>query len=229
MLEVHGLTLQIDGVMILNDVSFKLSPGQTLAILGETGSGKSSLLRCLLGSEAPTHGTIVFQDCDLTNKPVHDRQIGYVPQEGGVFPVMTARGNIAVRDGNKQKIDEVAKQLGISHLLDRVGGFSGGERKRIMMARVLSQEKPLVLLDEPFSSLDTPRRKEVRKIFKDYFSENRAGNAIIVTHDVEDLDGVGADMVGVLSQGTLVEFGSYAKVRKDSKNPLVHDLLRLGG
>lgn len=196
----------------VDNVSFDLTEGDLLGLLGESGSGKTTLLRMLAGLEAPDGGTIeldgrvVSDGCRVV--PPERRGIGFVFQHHALFPHLTVRENIAfgLRGRPRAEIDEAVQTL-----LELVGlpGFgaryphelSGGERQRIALARSLAPRPRLILLDEPFSSLDTGLRQTMRDETRAILRA-RGTTAVFVTHDTADALSV-ADAVAVLRHGAL--------------------------
>lgn len=147
----------------LNDVSFSVPAGRYAVLMGRTGTGKTSLLEMLCGLRAPQSGKVWLGDRDVTHAAPGARGIGYVPQDGALFPTMTVRAQIGFGlriqgtaiDEMQQRVDELAREVSVSHLLDRKPhGLSGGEKQRVALARALVMRPTVLLLDEPLASLD---------------------------------------------------------------------------
>jgi ABC-type sugar transport system ATPase subunit len=147
----------------VRDVSFEVPSGRYGVLMGRTGSGKTSLIEILCGLRAPQSGTVWLGDRDVTFAAPGDRGIGYVPQDGALFPKIPVRGQIGfglrmrkVSDEEiRQRVLEAAEGVGVAHLLDREPpGLSGGERQRVALARALVMKPAVLLLDEPLASLD---------------------------------------------------------------------------
>jgi iron(III) transport system ATP-binding protein len=204
--------------VVLDDVSLEIEPGSLTAILGASGSGKTTLMRLLAGFDRGDGGTIALGgqmvDAGKQFVPPERRRIGYVPQEGALFPHLTVAGNVAFGlRGRNSGYDRSAIGARVGELLEMVGlaGFerrlphhlSGGERQRVALARALAARPALVLLDEPFSSLDVELRTSMRREVVDVLAAAGA-TAILVTHDQDEALSI-ADRVAVLQRGTIVQ------------------------
>lgn len=214
-LRVANLTVSFplpDGgrVDAVRDASFCVGGGEIRALLGASGSGKSTVLRAIAGLERPTAGRIVVDGDDVTSLPTHQRGVGMVFQRGELFPHRSVAKNIAF-GLEIAKWDSQAKTERVAELLDLVGlsGFedrpidtlSGGQAQRVSLARSLAPRPRVLLLDEPLSALDRTLRerltREIRRILK-----AEQTTAIYVTHDREEA-GVVADSVMVIDDGEL--------------------------
>lgn len=203
--------------LALDRVSLEVAPGSRTAIVGPSGSGKSTLLRLIAGFEAPDSGRIVFDGKTLADGPnfvpAHKRGIGIVAQDGALFPHLTVADNIgfglarATPDRDKrilQLLDMV--DLDRTMLSRRPHQLSGGQQQRVALARALAMQPRLMLLDEPFSALDTGLREAMRHAVGRVL--NAAGIAsILVTHDQSEALSF-ADQVAVIRGGRLVQAGS---------------------
>jgi iron(III) transport system ATP-binding protein len=203
---------------VLDDVSLDVEKGSLTAILGASGSGKTTLLRMLAGFERADSGTIslggVVVDHGRTFVQPDKRRIGYVPQEGALFPHLSVAQNVAFGlRAVKPRQDKAAIDRRVAELLELVGlaGFgprqphhlSGGERQRVALARALAAGPALVLLDEPFSSLDVELRTSMRREVVEALRKTGA-TTILVTHDQDEALSI-ADRVAVLQRGTIVQ------------------------
>ena len=175
LLQVRHLAAAWDGVPVLHDVSFEVRPGEFLVLLGPNGSGKTTLLRCLAGFEAITGGGIVLAGRDLARVPPHRRGVGLMFQDAALFPHRTVAENIAYApllqrrplDEVTAEVDRVARLLHLEGFEDRrPETLSGGERQRVALARTLAARPRLVLLDEPFASIDAELKAELRTEFR---------------------------------------------------------------
>ena len=180
---------------ILTELSFNLVEGEILGILGPSGIGKSSLLRLIAGLEKSKSGEIFYYDQILNDSntfiPPHKRGIGLVLQEKVLFPHLNSLENVKFGvAGNKSKKDAQAKKYlkllkAEEFSLSYPNSLSGGEQQRVAIARALAPEPKIVLLDEPFSSLDTSLREELRNDAKTSFKKTNT-SCIIVTHELEE-------------------------------------------
>lgn len=216
-LSVSHLSLQFGEKTIFQDVNFELAQGQIACLLGHSGCGKTSILRCLLGFETPKAGTITLNNTPLFNQTVHvaphKRHIGMVFQDYALFPHLTVAQNIAFGIGTLSKSAQNERICELLTLIDMTDyqkryphELSGGQQQRVALARTLAPRPQLVLLDEPFSNLDVDLRTtlstEVRALLK---SENVS--AVLVTHDQAEAFNV-ADVVGIMANGTLQQWDS---------------------
>jgi spermidine/putrescine transport system ATP-binding protein len=219
LLEVDRLSSAWDGVPVLRQVSFSVGEGEFLVLLGPNGSGKTTLLRCLAGLERPTEGTVRLRGVDVTGLPAHLRGIGLMFQEPALFPHRTVYENIAYapllqrlpRAEVEQAVDRLVDLLHLSGFEDRgPDQLSGGERQRVALARTLAARPRLVLLDEPFASIDVELRAELHAEFRRALRAFGTA-AIHVTHDREEGLFLG-DRVGLLFDGVLEVVGAPAEV-----------------
>ena len=194
MLKVSNLSVAFDGTTILDDISFTVPTGSTLAVVGPSGVGKSTLLHAICGLVRVSDSSVFVNETDITSLPTHKRGIGLVSQTGDLFPTMTVRQNIefGLRIAKMSKTDritrvhELLEMVNLAHLSHRhVAELSGGEVRRIALARALAPEPRVLLLDEPFSGLDESTHdllsKEVFQLLSDL-----SITSIIVTHEIND-------------------------------------------
>ncbi|MEY8945403.1 ABC transporter ATP-binding protein [Klebsiella michiganensis] len=221
MLELSSISKSFAGTRVLENLNLTVAAGSRTAIVGPSGSGKTTLLRILAGFETPDSGRIVMQGRTLfaqgTFIPAHLRGVGYVPQEGALFPHLNVADNIAWGlDGSRQE-----KYQQVAALMERVSldrqlanhwphEISGGQQQRVALARALAQRPALMLLDEPFSALDTGLRAAARKATADLLAQ--AGVAsILVTHDQNEALSF-ASQVAVMRQGRFAQVGTPYEV-----------------
>ncbi len=204
-----------------------VQPGEILALVGESGSGKTTLLRLVAGLERPDTGEITINEKVVVNKsiwvPPEGRAVGVVFQEGALFPHRTVSGNIryGLRHVSREKKSAIAEEM-----LSLVGltGYgkrfphelSGGERQRVALARALAPKPDVILLDEPFSSLDATLRRTLRDEVCDILKELKI-TAILVVHDPEDALSAG-DRVAILKTGELEQVAKPFEVYHQPAN-----------
>ena len=209
MLSIKDVRVCYDGHEVLDDFSLDLDQGEIFALLGQSGSGKSSLLRFVAGLENTQRGEVVLDGRQLSSQGQHllapeHREIGMVFQNYALFPHMNVEQNIAFGVNQLSKAEKAQKVSTLLQLIDLPGienkyphQLSGGEQQRVALARALAPSPKLLLLDEPFSNLDTLHREQlthqVRRILK-------AANisAIFVTHDQSEANTL-ADRVGTIN------------------------------
>jgi iron(III) transport system ATP-binding protein len=215
-LTIRGLGKSFGTTTALADLDLDVAQGSRTAVVGPSGSGKTTLLRLIAGFEAPDSGEIRLADQVIANAeagvPAHARSIGLVMQEGALFPHLSVIENI--RFGIRRQGDGHARALKLMDLveLDRSMAdrqphqLSGGQQQRVALARALARQPRLMLLDEPFSALDTGLREQLREATAKILAE--AGVAtLLVTHDREEAMSF-ADQLVVLRQGRLVRAGN---------------------
>ena len=212
-LELHRVRkVYPGGIVGLEDVSLTIQAGECFVLLGPSGSGKSTLLRLIAGLEESTGGTIHIRGRNVAAVPPHERGVSYLGQRPVLYPDRPVRGNLTfgIAVENSQ-LDEIASLLGIAGLLDRrPGELSGGQLQRVALGRALLRDAPILLLDEPLTSLDGPMRWDLRRILHLLQSRRRA-TMIYVTHDQEEALSL-ADRLAVFEEGRLVQVGTPAEV-----------------
>jgi molybdate transport system ATP-binding protein len=210
------------------DLRAQLNLGsETIALVGPSGSGKTSLLRAIAGLEPSTMGRIALRaeawldsSGGLHLSPEH-RRVGYLPQDYGLFPHMTVAAN--VRFASRRERPDLLERLHIAHLAAaRPRQLSGGERQRVALARALAREPEVLLLDEPFASLDTVTRRHVRDELADILAE-LALPTLVVSHAFADAI-VLAGRTGVLDQGQLVQLAPAPELQRSPATATVAEL-----
>ncbi|GAA0231700.1 ABC transporter ATP-binding protein [Saccharothrix mutabilis subsp. mutabilis] len=217
-LRINGLVAGYGPEPVLRGVDLDVPDGGLLAVLGPSGCGKTTLLRVLAGFHPVRSGTISLGDRVLADGsvdvPPERRGIGIVPQEGALFPHLTVAGNVGfglARGRRRERVAELLDLVGLSGFESRMPAqLSGGQRQRVALARALAPRPGVVLMDEPFSSLDAALRDELRA---DVRAALRAfgATALLVTHDQEEALGV-ADRVAVLRGGVVAQLGAPHQV-----------------
>ncbi|SFF77121.1 ABC transporter ATP-binding protein [Blastococcus tunisiensis] len=213
-LTVQALTKAFGTTPVLTGVDLHVPEGSLTALLGASGCGKTTLLRLIAGFDDPDAGTVALGDRIVAGEgravAARRRGIGFVPQEGGLFPHLTVAGNISFglprrqrRDGGR--VRDLLELVGLdASLADRSPHqLSGGQQQRVALARALAPAPSLVLLDEPFSSLDAGLREETRQAVSAALVASGA-TAVLVTHDQAEALSM-ADQVAVLRSGRLVQ------------------------
>lgn len=221
MLELTAISKSFADAQVLDSLNLSVAPGSRTAIVGPSGSGKTTLLRILAGFETPDTGRIVMKGKTLFDEnrfvPAHLRRIGFVPQEGALFPHLNVADNIAwglegTRHEKRQRIEALMEMVSLDRQLAThwPHEISGGQQQRVALARALAQRPSLMLLDEPFSALDTGLRATTRKATADLLAE--AGVAsILVTHDQNEALSF-ATQVAVMRAGRFTQVGTPYEV-----------------
>ncbi len=218
MLELVNVAKSFAGIQVLQPTTLRLAPGQTTVLIGPSGCGKSTMLRIMIGLIEPDQGQVLFDGLPVTPANVMEvrRKIGYVIQDGGLFPHLSARGNVGLLarhlGWDKPRVDARVVELAeLTRLpleaLDRYPAqLSGGQRQRLGIMRALMLDPAVMLLDEPMGALDPLVRfdlqEDLRKIFQ---SLNKT--VVMVTHDMGEA-GFFGDRVLLLGGGRIVQEGS---------------------
>ncbi|MFC5521387.1 ABC transporter ATP-binding protein [Polaromonas jejuensis] len=215
-LELHAVHKHYGPVAVLGGIDLSVAAGSRTAIVGPSGSGKTTLLRIIAGFEAPDAGRVSLGGQLLADGPgmvpAHRRGIGFVPQDGALFPHLTVADNVGfgLPRNTPQRAERIAElmdmvALDIAMLARRPHELSGGQQQRVALARALAQRPRLMLLDEPFSALDTGLRASTRKAVAQLLG-NAGITTILVTHDQSEALSF-ADQVAVMREGQLVQAG----------------------
>jgi iron(III) transport system ATP-binding protein len=210
-LTVSDLHKSFGANSVLSGLDLVVPAGSFTAILGPSGSGKTTLLRLLAGFQAPDRGTVTLGERIVDGEGTHvrpeHRRIGYVPQEGSLFPHLTVAANVAFglsRTARRQGVGDMLELVGLSDLARRYPHqLSGGQQQRVALARALAIKPEIVLLDEPFASLDAHLRASVREEVQRILRQAQT-TTLLVTHDQDEALSL-ADLVAVLRDGKIAQ------------------------
>jgi iron(III) transport system ATP-binding protein len=211
-LVVSRLEKSFGGVRVLRGIDLLVPAGKLAAVLGPSGCGKTTLLRIVAGFETADGGSVEIDGVHVAGAgrhvPPERRRVGVVPQEGALFPHLTVAGNVGFGLSRAQRragrIDELLALVGLGGFGHRMPyELSGGQQQRVALARALAPEPALVLLDEPFSALDTGLRASVREDVRTAL-QTAGATAILVTHDQEEALSM-ADVVAVMWDGKIAQ------------------------
>ena len=237
-ISVRNISKSFGAYPAVRDVSLEVAGGELVALLGPSGSGKTTLLRIIAGLERPDDGSgsILFRDEDVAQRPVGDRQVGFVFQHYALFRHMTVFENVAfglrVRPRRERppkpeierRVRELLALVQLEGFADRFPNqLSGGRRQRIALARALAIEPRVLLLDEPFGALDARVRVELRRWLRRLHDEIHV-TSVFVTHDQEEALEV-ADRVVVMNHGRIEQVGTPDEVYNHPASPFVYDFL----
>jgi osmoprotectant transport system ATP-binding protein len=219
MIAVRNLTKQYSDHKAVDDVSFDVQAGETLILLGTSGSGKTTTLKMINRLIEPTSGTITINGVVTSQRSPHElrREIGYVIQETGLFPHYTIADNIALIP-RLLKWDESRIRTRVHELMGRLrlpesslnaypSQLSGGQRQRVGLARALAAQPSILLMDEPLGALDPVTRNHIRREFRQ-LDEFRQKTIVMVTHDVQEAFELG-DRVGLMDGGKMQQIGTH--------------------
>jgi thiamine transport system ATP-binding protein len=195
-LNVSNLSVAFDNTVIVDNISFTVPTGETLAITGPSGTGKTTLLHAICGIVRTTNGTVHIDNVDISSLPTHKRGIGLVSQTGDLFPTMTVSQNIEFglriakmpQTDRTARVKELLELVGLAHLARRnVAELSGGEARRIALARALAPRPQILLLDEPLSGLDQETHESLMSDLARVLKQTTT-TALLVTHDQIEAD-----------------------------------------
>lgn len=230
--ECRDLKKSLAGVTVVDQLTFTVAHGTILALLGPSGCGKTTTLRLLAGFEKPDDGQIKIAGRVVSegrfNLPPEDRRVGMVFQDYAIFPHLTVAQNVAfgLKRGQaaRERTAEMLDLVGLKGTDEQMPHeLSGGQQQRVALARALAPEPAVLLLDEPFSNLDTSLRTQVRREVRDLLKFSQA-TAIFVTHDQEEALYIG-DQVAVMNQGKLEQIGTPEKVFHRPQTRFVADFV----
>ena len=212
---------------VVNDVSIYVKSGEVVGLLGPNGAGKTTSFYMMVGLIPVNEGIITLNDQDITHLPMHSRAklgIGYLPQEASVFRKLTVADNIMAilqtrpelsRKQRNLKQQNLLDELQIEHIRDSTGiSLSGGERRRVEIARALSAEPEFILLDEPFAGVDPISVLEIQRIIKQLTEKNIG--VLITDHNVRETLGI-CERAYILSSGEVIAEGSPHVVLQDQQ------------
>jgi len=235
-IQIKNVSKKFGQFAALDDVSLEIPSGELVALLGPSGSGKTTLLRVIAGLEFPESGSILFEDEDITGRTARDRRVGFVFQHYALFRHMTVFENIAfglrVRPRSsrpskseiRDKVHQLLKLIQLQTLANRYPSqLSGGQRQRVALARALAVEPKVLLLDEPFGSLDAKVRLELRRWLRQLHDEVHI-TSVFVTHDQDEALEV-ADRIAVMNNGRIEQVGAPDEVYHHPTSPFVYNFL----
>lgn len=216
----------------LDGISLEIKPGELFFLLGASGCGKTTLLRCIAGLETPTSGSIFFGDRDVTKMPPHKREAAMVFQSYALWPHLTVGQNIAFgleerrvpKPEIKQRVEEALEMVQLPGYGGRsIDQMSGGQQQRVSLARALVVKPKCLLLDEPLSNLDAQLRVEMRREIRRIVKENGL-TGIYVTHDQEEALAM-ADRMAVLTRGSIGQIGTPEQIYRTPRSAYVANFI----
>ena len=221
-LEAVGISKRYRARQVVNDLSLSIDSGDVVGLLGPNGAGKTTAFYMIVGLVACDRGKIILNERDVTRLPVHRRArlgLGYLPQEASVFRKMTVADNIRAilqvrkdlhRAARQTLLEELMEELHISHVRDSLGvSLSGGERRRVEIARALAAEPKFILLDEPFAGVDPISVLVFQRIIR-HLSQRGIG-VLITDHNVRETLGI-CGYAYILNNGELMARGTPEEI-----------------
>ena len=212
---VRGVSKRFKKSRVLEDISFDVAEGESLVLLGASGSGKTTILRIIAGLEQPDSGRVILHGKDVTDLPARERGVGVIFQAYALFPRMTVEKNIAYglkirrrpRKERRETVDRLIKlvQLG-QHRKKYPSQLSGGQQQRVAIARTLAYKPQVLLFDEPFGALDAQTRVHLRREIRALLRQVKVPS-VFITHDQEEALELG-DRIAVLNDGRLEQIGT---------------------
>jgi len=227
-LSSEGLTKIYKGLAVVDDVDLYVNTGEVVGLLGPNGAGKTTCFYMIVGMITADRGTILFDGTDIGNLPMHERArlgIGYLPQEPSVFRKLSVADNIMailqtrpqLTDSERQRrLEQLLNEFGIIHKRDAIGiSLSGGERRRVEIARALALSPSFILLDEPFAGIDPISVVDIQHVISHL--RDQVGIGILITdHNVRETLGI-CDRAYILSQGRVLRAGTPDVILADKE------------
>ncbi|HEX3818220.1 MAG TPA: ATP-binding cassette domain-containing protein [Chthoniobacterales bacterium] len=235
LVRLRGVSKSFGETVALQPIDLDFSTGLTTALIGPSGCGKSTLLRLLIRLLAPDKGKILFESEEVTEGNAQEirRRVGYVIQEGGLFPHLTARSNILLMSRHlgrapnemKNRLEELCELSRFpKEALNRYPAeLSGGQQQRVGLMRALMLSPEVLLLDEPLGALDPLVRSALQQDLKEIFNRLQQ-TAILVTHDMGEAAFL-ADEIVLMNEGRVVQRGSLTNLRDHPENEFVADFI----
>ena len=222
---INNFSISFGETKILEDVTFQVKEGEIVSLLGQSGCGKTTILRSIAGLQREHGGNICIGDSCVSSSEVFkkDREVGYIFQDYALFPHLNVEENIAfalesLNNKEKQKrVDELLEQFDIvNHRNKPIHQLSGGQQQRVAIARAMANKPKILLLDEPFANLDSILRYKTKMWLKKLIHENNL-SAILVTHDKKEALSI-SDRIGVIHNKRLQQFSTTKDIYENPKN-----------
>ncbi len=222
----EGLTKSFGGRCVVSGVDIEVRPGEIVGLLGPNGAGKTTIFYMIVGLVSPDAGKIFLNDEEITEEPMYERArmgIGYLPQEASVFRRLTVRDNVMAvlelilrgAQRREERLREILADLGIDHLRSTRGyALSGGERRRVEIARALAANPVFLLLDEPFAGIDPIAVQEIQGIVAGL--KERGIGVVITDHNVRETFHI-SDRVYIINEGKILESGVPEQIAASDK------------
>ena len=223
-LTVKNLSKSYGKKLVIKDISLEVKQGESIGLLGPNGAGKTTAFYCITGQLSASSGNIFLNSQDITKLPFYQRarlHIGYLPQENSIFRGLNVEQNIMAileivekdKKKRKEKLDSLLEEFSITRLrYSPANALSGGERRRVEIARALANDPKFILLDEPFAGIDPIAVNEIRNLVSQL--KNRGLGVIITDHNVRETLGI-TDRSYILHDGVILKHGTTEEIIKD--------------
>jgi len=240
-IRLHALSKSFDQQKVLDGVDLEVAHGETLAVLGRSGTGKSVMLKLIIGLQKPDEGKIEINGEEITQLPIDElnrvrKTVGFLFQQGALYDSLSVEENVAFPLRRHGAIKDAERRDRVRELLARVGmekdlgklpsDLSGGMKKRVGLARALALDPEILLLDEPTAGLDPITANEIDELIRQLQKE-RHMSSVVVTHDMRSVKVV-ADRVAMLNEGHIIIEGTLEDLHK-SDHPMVSKFLQESG
>jgi lipopolysaccharide export system ATP-binding protein len=220
-IETSNLVKAFRGRRVVDGVNVRVSQGQVVGLLGPNGAGKTTTFYMIVGLEYPDEGTILLDKCDITSLPMHERSkfgIGYLPQEASIFRKLTVEENIMAilellpisPQDRQERLEQLLEEFNVTHVRKQYGSMlSGGERRRVEIARALATQPSFILLDEPFAGVDPIAVGDIQEVIAHL--KRRDIGVLITDHNVRETLNI-TDYAYILHQGKILVSGNSEEI-----------------
>lgn len=226
-LKINNISKSYKLLDVVKDISMEIKSGEVVGLLGPNGAGKTTAFYITVGLVKADHGSIFLDDQNITNLSMHHRSklgLGYLPQEASIFRKLTVEENVLAileyrndltKSEREQELDKLLEELHVNHVRKSMGiNLSGGERRRVEIARSLAAKPRFILLDEPFAGVDPISVLDIQRIIK-HLKERGIG-VLITDHNVREALNI-ADRAYILHEGQIIESGNPSKLIDSKK------------
>ena len=232
MVSVNNFSISFNKIKILKNINFNVGTGEIVTLLGESGCGKTTILRAIAGLQREHDGNICISDTCVSSKDVFekDREVGYIFQDYALFPHLNVEDNIAFaldklsKKERKKRVGELLEQFEINdHRKKQIHQLSGGQQQRVAIARAMANKPKILLLDEPFANLDSQLKYKTKMWLKNLIKKHGL-SAILVTHDKKEALAI-SDKIGIIHDKKLAQFSSTRHIYENPSNFYIANFL----
>lgn len=232
MVSVNDFSISFNETKILEEISFDVQPGEIVTLLGQSGCGKTTILRSIAGLQREHGGNICIGNACVSSKDIYEknREVGYIFQDYALFPHLNVEENISFaldklsKKDRQKRVDDLLKQFDIiDHKKKQIHQLSGGQQQRVAIARAMANNPKILLLDEPFANLDSQLRYKTKIWLKNLIKEHNL-SAILVTHDKKEALTI-SDKIGIIHDKKLLQFDSTQYIYDNPVNYYIANFL----